>query len=262
MKYLKYISKKRLFLFYAYRIRGFFYNYKNLFIFLFKAYVKKNKSDQILFYGLQRSGTNILKAIMQDNGIVISNTSEYPANSNLNRHFRFRFNYVPISSIADYFPRTEVLIDSVKLPDCFIDKQLKYIISVRDFDEWIVSIATWGNKHRWFVNNDAMMKSLDNFAIDYIEYCKLWINLANDESTNIKIFPFNSKSIQADVKNYLDIDVDIKFYENKTYRGSEDHHKLKNKKNLYNKTFILESIDDDLRKQAKKLFNIIKFDLN
>lgn len=261
MEYVKYIPKKRLILFYFYRIRKFLFSYKNLLIYLFKEIMFKNKNDGFLFYGLQRSGTNILKKIMQDNGTLINNPDEYPANSNINRHFRFRSECVPVSSLADYFPKPEVLFDSSTMPQCFIDNRIKYIVSVRDFDEWILSIVTWGDKHRWFDGYNTKINSLNYFAIDYIKYCQHWINLANNPSINIKIFPFSSKSIKADVKNFLNMDINMEYYENKTYRGSKDFHNQKNIKSIDNKNNILDSVDDDLRKQAKKLFNVIKFDL-
>lgn len=259
MHYLKYISKRRLGLFFFHKLKLFFRLYGNLVIFLTSESFNHKNSQGVFFYGLQRSGTNILKEIFIDHGLPILNFREYPHNSNLNRHFRFRTDSIPVAAVAKYFPRVEVLHPAAIVPMCFVKPNAHYIVVVRDFDEWIVSILRWGDVNSWFQNPEAKYRPVDALCIDYIKYCETWLYLKENADLNLRLFAFKSKSLSSDISEFLGMEVDLGLYENKRYRGSLYRDQdLRGDKKDEDKQELISQLDNVLYLRAKELFEEIQ----
>lgn len=254
---LRHTSVKKLFLFLYYYIRIFLTHHVNLLKLMLTFMLKRvglNRDVRrpVLLYGLQRSGTNLVKSVLFDHGVNVVNFSEYPPQSRWNRHFRFRSDSIPTRALAGYFPRQEVLVDEAILPDCFIDNNFDYYILVRDFDQWIISIMKWGQKNRWYINGPSKQNVINSLATDYIRYLETWIAIKQNRNDISVIFiPFDDQSWSGTIGETLGLNVDHKDYIDRKFRGSFNY-----KPAQYNGgDFLLDcSIDSALHARALGLY--------
>jgi len=253
-------SIKKLFLFCIYSAWISLITHKNLFMLNLSLRLKRGGTNYdigkpILLYGLQRSGTNLIKTVLLDCGVNVVNFSEYPPQSRWNRHFRFRSDSIPTKALANYFSRQEVLKDVATLPKCFIDNNYDYFILIRDFDQWIISIMKWGKKNRWYSKGSSKQDIINSLVFDYIRYLETWISIKQKQRDISVIFlPFDHQSWDSDIREILDLNVNRQDYLNKKLRGSYDY----KPSHSIGDDFLLDcTIDSALHARAIELYEDI-----
>lgn len=242
-------SRKKFFLYlYLKKRRDFFYNI-NYLKFYFYNFIN-TKSEKSLLYGLQRSGTNIVRKVLIDNKINIINPMDLPPNSIYNRHFRFRENQIPTKSLSEYFIQTEKLKDNFDINSLLLASKYKFLIVIREPEEWLSSICSWSSKNKWFELNkrDEAALLLD----DYIKYYNFWLNYSLEPKSNIKFIIFKRDSWDINLEKLFNIHVNKKTYSNARLRGNK-HFDPKIKPESY----LINDKDAINLKSAKDIFSKI-----
>jgi hypothetical protein len=150
------------------------------FYYIRKHYIDHSMSaKRILHYGIQRSGTNFLKEVIQGNFDIEIINKEFERAHPAHKHFRIYDNKTLIGR-----PK---YMNTLLIPhfDDF-EKQLGpewkadgYIVVSKDPYSWNISYANWGKKHKWTSQAHSYMS-------EYNEYYNKWLQLA-EESDKIML---------------------------------------------------------------------------
>lgn len=137
-------------------------------------------AKRILHYGIQRSGTNFLKEIIQRDYIVEINNKEFERAHPAHKHFRL-YNNKSLIGRPKY-------VNSLIFPhfDAF-EKQLGsewqadgYIVVSKDPYSWNISYANWGKKHKWTSQSHSYIE-------EYNEYYSKWLQFAAESEKVVLI---------------------------------------------------------------------------
>ena len=133
-------------------------------------------------YGLQRSGTNIIRKFLETNfNISFNHTNTYNCprrQSPFHKHFR-------IYDDKDIIPQTnqpnqyknQYIINSLEEFDKLLgdlNHTNKYVIVYKNIFSWLPSIEKWAKGCKWKTNSKM------EFVEDYLNFIKKWYSIKND----------------------------------------------------------------------------------
>ena len=167
---------------------------------------------KLLLYGLQRSGTNFLEAVLNKSFPIKCLNDKDNRNSPMHKHFRLydQKNFIPEPKYKNNLHYSDFLsftnsLDEV--PDYF------FVISKNPYS-WLISYRNWGEKCHWpsvnhhyiseyyYFYNKWMEFSLQSDRIIFIRYMDLLSNLEK-ELKRLKRLTGLHKKIKLINKNYF-----------------------------------------------------------
>lgn len=228
-------------------------------------------------YGLERSGTNYIKALLE------INLEDVRVLSNLYGHKHKKFD-ITEDKVQKYNPKKDKNVktdlsdqDLKVIKELFINKEINYIVSFKDPFSWVLSCHNYLGKGkplsdklikkyitRWnVVNRDWIDKILNNKNLNSIGviYDDLLLNPSNVIDKISKSFNLNLKKNFSNIKNKMKKGVDVKGEKNigKRKFKKTDYYLKKEYMNKFNKNQIklIKSLID-----YKVLEDIEKFRIN
>jgi hypothetical protein len=137
-------------------------------------------------YGLQRSGTNVIKTfLMQTYNIRFNNTGDRGEIGH--KHFRIYDDKTKIPTCIQQQYGNNIIInkndDLIKLLKEDVNN-VKIVVVIKDIFSWLISIEKWGEKCKW----SPFIK--DEFLNEYKLYTEKWYQLSK-ENPNICIIHYD-----------------------------------------------------------------------
>ena len=166
--------------------------------------LRKNSSTLVFHAGIQRSGTNFLREIIE-NGFCINilNKIDPMPNSFNHKHFRI-------------FDKKEFIIMDVKYHNdiqinCYSDyekllgvKNIKILVIYKDPINWLLSIKRWAIKCKWIDSENFFDDVMMDYLKEYDLYYSKWKELSLSSSGRIKLFQYEVLIDKPD-KGYSEI---------------------------------------------------------
>jgi hypothetical protein len=137
-------------------------------------------------YGLQRSGTNVIKTfLIQTYGIGFNNLGDRGEIGH--KHFRIYDDKTKIPTCIQHQYSNNIIInkndDLIKLLKEDVNN-VKIVVVIKDIFSWLISIEKWGEKCKW----SPFIK--DEFLNEYKLYTEKWYQLSK-ENPNICIIHYD-----------------------------------------------------------------------
>lgn len=127
-------------------------------------------------YGLQRSGTNVIKTfLLQMYDIKFNNLGD--RNNVSHKHFRIYDDKTKIPRCIQHQYRNNIIINYYEDLINSLNENInnvKIIVVIKDIFSWLISIEKWGEKCKW----SPFIK--DEFLNEYKLYVEKWLTLSKN----------------------------------------------------------------------------------
>lgn len=141
----------------------------------------KKKPVDVWFYGMQRSGTNVIKYFLKNAcGVKFAKRTVKTRDNPQGKHFRCYATELPIKRrrfVPELFGKnyTENVIASVEDLDVVLGDKTHtnlYVVAYKDILSWLPSIQTWWDKCK-------ISPTREDDINDYLHYISYWKKIAN-----------------------------------------------------------------------------------
>ena len=187
----------------------------------------------IAHHGIERSGTNFLRACLLYSGVKLINKFDPKEGSPGHKHFRWYKNKALIPDFREEF-KNNVIVENIESLNllCSYPKNTKHIIIKKERNDAIVSLANFGIRNGWFKDNDEALNSLDFIAKDYDNYYDFWIDMSRKNSKNVQIIKYESlvESSETLRKALIELNIPIKKCFPDKFSFQEVYHSPRNRK--------------------------------
>lgn len=172
-----------------------------------RAYLKAVvfRSGFVAHYGLQRSGTNYLRACLEYLRIFPLNAAEAARTEPRHKHFRWQADKRTIPPFIAQAYGNAVRADGVSAVNerARYPSTCRHIVIAKDLASWLVSIMNWGLECGWFDTKDAALDARNALTADYGAYYEFWRTLETREPHRVAIVRY--EAISAAPSSLIDV---------------------------------------------------------
>jgi len=187
-------------------------------------------------HGIERSGSNFLRACLLDLGIDLINKFDLPEGSVSHKHYRWYDDKQKIPSFRSIFYNQNYVKDIEDLNKiCSFKKGTKHIVIKKDLFSNVASIANYGLREGWFVSLDEAKSNFENILNDYKNYYSFWGNMQEsfpEKVVIISLESLNSSSLEL-VKALKKLKIEIKIKPPKKFSFDEVRQSNKNRESFF-----------------------------
>jgi hypothetical protein len=135
---------------------------------------------RVAHHGLQRSGTNVLRAALTDLGVTPLNAYDGARDAPSHKHFRWQADQSSIVMDAAFV--NDVVADDLDAVDRLAGYPAgtRHVVVYKQATPWARSIINWGLRCGWWTDLDAAVAALPGSLGEYDAYNEFWQRMERD----------------------------------------------------------------------------------
>jgi hypothetical protein len=135
---------------------------------------------RVAHHGLQRSGTNVLRAALTDLGVTPLNAYDGARDAPSHKHFRWQADQSSIVMDAAFV--NDVVADDLDAVDRLAGYPAgtRHVVVYKRVTPWARSIINWGLRCGWWTDLDAAVAALPGSLGEYDAYNEFWQRMERD----------------------------------------------------------------------------------
>ena len=223
-KFSKSLAKKKI------KIKSFFY-----------------KKNWLAHHGLERSGTNFLRACLIELKINLINQFDPPENNPTHKHFRWYNDKSLIPKFRKQFHNKYVvnnIFDINKI--CNFPSETKHIIIKKKIGPAITSIANYLYNERLLNNKDEVKINISTIYKDYQAYYNFWHKISERNPYHVQLLFYEDLILSSKylIDNLKKIGIETIKNVPTFFHFDELHQSNKNRNKVFTEKEVLDILDD------------------
>jgi len=200
----------------------------------------------IAHHGIERSGTNFLRACLLESGVKLINKFDPKEGTPGHKHFRWYKNKALIPSFRDEFKNT-LIVENIETLNslCAYPKKTKHIVIKKERNNAIFSLANFGIRNGWFKDSNEALNSLDLLAKDFDNYYDFWDDMSRKNPKFVQVVNYESilESSETLHKALIELSIPIKINFPSRFCFKEVYHSPSNRKVFLDHDLVIKNLN-------------------
>ena len=156
-------------------------------------------------HGIQRSGTNLLRVLLDSSGYLVLNSLDPARDDPRHKHFRWQPDKATISMDSRY--NNGVCVTSTSEVNAFAGYPVgtRHVVIYKHPANWLVSIARWARSNGWVPDDSDPLQDeslLRSWLKDWDAYYSFWVGL-EAQQTGVAVVSY--EALMADPERVLSV---------------------------------------------------------
>lgn len=153
-----------------------------------------NTKPEVAHHGIQRSGTNFLRARLEQAGFFVVNAVDPGRDDPRHKHFRWQAEKATIRMDLRYW--NQVVVESLDEIDrhAGYPAGVNHVVIVKSPAIWLDSIRRWGLACRWFSEHDDFWGAADlapAYMVEWSAYYEHWLCMHEKAPSRVHLVCFD-----------------------------------------------------------------------
>ena len=202
----------------------------------------------IAHHGLERSGTNYLRACLISIEVDLINQFDPKENNPKHKHFRWYEGKYLIPRFRKQFANNLYVKNIYEINNiCGYPAETNHLVIKKSYLAALTSIANYSFNEKWFSNKDEVKKNLNLIYKDYEAYYNFWQTISDKNPSQVQIIMYEDLLLSStpliNALKKLDINPKIEipnqFFFDELHQSNKDRKKVFSEKEIL-KSFIVE----------------------